>query len=83
MNQIKLLKLKIQRSNNILDKKRVLYHQCKEVVNQDKLTLPLLCLSAFGSAFILVFFEKIRNRILKGAVNIVKIGLKKIITRRS
>lgn len=79
MNQRKLLKLKINRSNMILDQKRILYYQSKEMMHQgsNKSVIPLLCLGAFGSFFILAFFGKSRNQIFKVGKNIAKIALGK------
>ena len=65
MNQMKLLKLKIQHSNMLLDQNRVLYHQSKETLHQshNKLMMPLLCLGAFGFTFTWAFLGKFHNPI--------------------
>ena len=79
MNQRKLLKLKINRSDMILDQKRVLYYQSKEAMHQEpnKSMVLLLCLGAFGSFFIWAFLGKSRNQIFKVGKNIAKIALGK------
>lgn len=69
----------------ILDQKRVLYHQSKEIMHQghNKFMVPLLCLGAFGSTFTWAFFGKFRNQLFKVGKNIAKIGLKKILAVKS
>jgi hypothetical protein len=65
----------------ILDQKRVLYHQSKEIMHQgpNRVMIPLLCLGAFGSFFTLAFLGKFRNHIFKVGKNIAKIGLGKVL----